>query len=352
MGDDPVLTTPVTETTGQTEAPDPMGEAYDRAMAEGVDDTEAQPTTNGRDDKGRFVANQKDVSATTATDQEVNQKTAPETPVKTAMPANWSADMADLWEGASEQQRERLGKWSQGLHERMSQQGRQLASYREVQSIMDDMRQTYADKFNGPDAMTPQAALQFLYSVQKDMDRNPVPTLLEIAQRYNALPELAQALGAGGNHAVDLQNTIRQLEARIASLASPARINDEISRAMTVRETEAGLNRFSSEKPFYADVEPVLPQFIEIAREQAPQAGPMDLLQAAYDMAVNAIPAVRQKAQDAAAKAAPVKPDVQRTAAAKKAASINVTSASTGKSRPMTEEETMGAAWDRAMSAA
>jgi len=211
------------------------------------------------------------------------------------------------------------------------------------------MVQTYPERFNGPEAMHPKDAVKFLYQVQKDMDTRPVETLLEIASRYDAVPALAKVLGLGGDQASQvqtLQGTIQQLEARIASMISPETINNHISRAMTEREVSSGLERFASEKPFFGDVQEVLPQFIEIARANAPEADPMHLLENAYDMAVNAMPAVRERAQ--AASRAAIQPDL-RAAAAKKAASINVKSTAAGKAKPRSEVEAMGDAYDRLM---
>lgn len=346
--------TPITPVqTSNESADEALGAIYDRVMSGG---DEAAPerveTTSSRDDRGRFVKQspaeaspqEGEVSGEEASASVSERQAAP-----VGLPANWRPDMADIWQALPADQRDRVGKWSQEVHARMSDMGRKVSAYADVQSVMDDMVQTYPERFSGPDAMKPTDAVKFLYQVQKDMDQRPVETLLEIAARYNAVPELAKALGMGGDSAAQvntLQNTIQQLEARIASLVSPETINNHISRAMTEREVLSGVERFKSEKPFFADVESVLPQFIDIARANEPEADPLQLLASAYDMAVNAIPAVREKAQ--AAQKAAVMPSA-RAAAAKKATSINVTSTAATKPKPRSQEEAMGDAWDRLM---
>lgn len=356
MAEAAVITNDTPLTPVESAAPsadDALGAIYDRVMAQGGEETsEAAPETAARDEKGRF-AKQPPAAASPQEGEASGEDAAasiserPAAPV--GLPTTWRQDMADIWEAVPEEHRERLGKWSQDINAKLSDMGRKVSAYSDVQSVLDDMVQTYPDRFNGPNAMKPTEAVKFLYQVQKDMDQRPVETLLEIATRYNAVPALAKALGMGGDQAAQvttLQSTIQQLEARIASLVSPETINSHITRAMSEREVASGVERFKSEKPFFAEVEAVLPQFIDIARANEPEADPLHLLASAYDMAVNAIPAVRQKVQ-AAQRAAAV-PD-QRAAAAKKAASINVKSTAAGKAKPRSQEEAMGDAYDRLM---
>jgi hypothetical protein len=329
---------------------DALGTAYDRAMSSGEPDTsEAAETVATRDEQGRFAKqNPAEASPQDGEAGEEAQAAVSDRPaIPAGLPATWRADMADIWEAVPEDKRERLGKWSQEVNAKLSDMGRKVSAYSDVQSVFDDMLQTYPDRFNGPDAMHPKDAVKFLYQVQKDMDARPVETILEVAARYNAIPELTKALGVSNDqNAQTFQGTIQQMEARIASLVSPETINNHISRAMSEREVTSSLERFASEKPFFGDVEGVLPQFINIARESEPEADPMRLLETAYDMAVNAIPAVREKAQ--AASRAAAMPDA-RAAAAKKAASINVKSTAAGKPKPRSEEEAMAEVWTRHM---
>lgn len=343
--------TPVTPVE-QSTPDEALGAIYDRVM---IDDDASEAESgiaSARDERGRFAkqvpaeASPQDGEAGEESAQtSVSERAAP----PAGLPPTWRSDMADIWEAVPETHRERLAQWSHDVNARMSDMGRKVSAYSDVQAVMDDMAQSYPERFSGPNAMKPTEAIRFLYQVQKDMDQRPVETILEVASRYDAVPALAQALGLGGDQGAQvstLQNTIQQLEARIASLVSPETINNHITRAMTEREVETSLKRFASEKPFFGEVENVLPQFIEIARGNEPEADPMHLLEAAYDMAVNALPAVREKAQ--AASRAAVQPDL-RAAAAKKAASINVKSTAAGKPKPRSQEEAMGDAYDRHM---
>lgn len=351
--------TPITPVQTETvSADESLGAIYDRVMSQGVDDapeadgaTETEAAT-ARDEKGRFVKQtpagaspQEGEASGEGASASISERQA--APV--GLPATWRQDMADIWEAVAPEHRERLGKWSQETYAKLSDMGRKVSAYSDVQSVFDDMVQSYPDRFNGPNAMKPTEAVKFLYQVQKDMDARPVETLLEIAARYNAVPDLAKALGLGNDQAAQvntLQNTIQQLEARIASIVSPDTINEHVSRALTEREVAAGVEKFAAEKPYYAEVENELPAFIEIARNKMPDANALEVLAAAYDMAVNAIPDVRQKVQ-AASKVASATDS--RANAAKKAASINVKSTAASKPKPRSQEEAMGDAYDRLM---
>lgn len=358
--------TPATETVSDAPAPDAsekaMGDVWDRLMSEGVTDEGGEPaetTGPARDAQGRFAKSEAEQVAD-ASPQAPGDASTDQTPghsdraPQATLPANLPPDMADVWQAIPEAHRDRMGKFLHGVHQKMSDQGRALAGFKDVQTVIDDMTQTYAHRFTGENAMRPADAIAFLYNVQKGMDTDPRGTFRAIAERYNLPIQFADevpAAGTEGQHIAQLQNTIAQLNAKISQLGSPDLINSQVTRAMSERETLQAVERFAKEKPFYSDVEAHLPQFIAIARETKPDASELDLLTEAYDMAVNAIPAVRQKAQAAAAKPAAPKPEDIRAAAAKRASSINVTSTSSGKPRPKTESEAMGEAWDRMMRA-
>jgi hypothetical protein len=76
---------------------------------------------------------------------------------------------------------------------------------------------------------------------------------------------------------------------------------------------------------------------------QGDGASAKDILDAAYDMAIHAIPALRAKVTAAAAPAT----DPRLTAAQMKAKSVNVVSRPSGQGRELSEREAMGAVWDK-----
>jgi hypothetical protein len=116
------------------------------------------------------------------------------------------------------------------------------------------------------------------------------------------------------------------------------------------RDVETQVSAFMQSKPHFADVQNDIPFFITRVKAANPNATAQEALEAAYDMAVNADPTVRQKVRaDEAQKATPGAVDTKRTDAAKKAASINVKPAVNGRTKDMTEDELLGSVYEQAM---
>lgn len=351
--------------TAVTTEADPDAElrsAYQRAMAAKDDEdtptaevSEEAPKGPVRDEKGRFVkAEQASEDASSPSEEAEGQQDVeqPESSDRAAppvgLPANWKPDLAEAWNAIPEQHREQVGKAWQELHVKMSDQGRQIAQLREFQPLVEHMQQAFPQKF-GPGGVPPVQGLAALVDAAYMLDHQPVQAIMQLATESGVLPQLAQALGAqGGGDVASLHQTIHELRRELAGIASPDRIQQQIDQAMSVREIASSVERFKAEKPFYADVEADLPKFIEIAWAKWPDASATEIHAKAYDMAVNADPAVREKAQAAARQAAAPKPD-PKAAAAKKAASINVTSTSTGKGAPMSEDDMLRQAYRRAI---
>lgn len=337
-----------------------LGDIYDRLMG----------NEKARDEGGRFVAKESaskpgadgadpdQPGAEVAGEQPLNSE-RPVQPV--ALPPNWPKDKADAFTAIPENLRAPVQEVLQGLHAKMSDQGRALSQYREIDPIIADMRQTYAHLFTGENAQTPATALSFLYNVQKGMDTDPMRTWWDVAERYNLIPQLAQRFTQAGQAPgatqaqapqPDPAALLKQVEQRFASMLSPERLEQQISSVMSKSQTQDSIIRFSQEKPMWAEVEATLPDFIKIAKAQQPDAAPMALLEAAYDMAIYANPATRAKVQSTAPQAVAAKADAERAAKARAANQINVKTTGNGKQRAKTEEEALGEAWDRAMSAA
>lgn len=199
-----------------------------------------------------------------------------------------------------------------------------------------------------------------LAAVQTALEKGPesaVSTIIEVAKSYNVLQQLAQVFGGQANDnqtVVGLQQKIANLEAQVAKAGSPDFIREQITSTMTERETEASVRTFIASdgvKDFWPDVEAKIPDFIRLVQADPANSGksPKEILETAYDMAINALPDVRVKVRAAEAKATVPVSDPKRTEAAKRAASINVPSNSSGKERLPTEDELLAAAFDRKM---
>lgn len=344
-----------------------MGDIFDRLTAE--------PEGEGgsrRGADGRFMATKSadHALADGAGPDQSGAEVAGEQPLDSerqlqpsALPPNWPKEKASAFEAIPENLRAPVAEVMHSLHAKMSDQGRALASYRELDPVFADMKANYPQHFSGDQPKTTAQVVNYLYSWQKAVDADPVKALLSIAENYGVIPQLVAHFTQAGQQgdpkqnqqqqsAQDIGALLKQIEQRVAAQMSPERLEQQITSVMSKSQTQESISRFAAEKPFWAEVEDHIPDFIRIAKGQQPDAAPMALLEAAYDMAVNAIPAVRSKVAAAAPAATAKQADEKRAAAAKAANQLNVKTASSGKQRARTDEEVYGEAWDKAMSAA
>ncbi|KTR05006.1 hypothetical protein NS365_13335 [Aureimonas ureilytica] len=263
-----------------------------------------------------------------------------------ALPPNWNG-MDEDWKKIPADVQAKIAARDTELHARMSEQGRQIGAFKPFVDVIEKNR----DLFEGRQmadgrAVTPTFAVDFLMGVQRQLDADPIGTLIQIADRYEArdmlvavltgqarLPPVPQPQASAGVKPADVQAMVRET----------------LDADQTARAAEEEISRLSKDKPLYASIaEADMVHFIRMARSKLGDAASNEaVFNRAYDMAVNADPDLRAKAA-AAAKPAAAAPDPRRTADARRAASVNVTSTSTGKSRNLTEDELLAQAFDDA----
>ena len=142
-----------------------------------------------------------------------------------------------------------------------------------------------------------------------------------------------------------LLDKIAGLERALQGVQSPALIEQVIEQ----RELQSELSRFAASKPLYAQVEADLPYFITKAKTQLGESvGRTAILDKAYELAVQADPALR--AQTQAAPAA-TNGNAAKAEAARRANGVNVTSTSTGKAKQPSLDDELGSIWDKARKA-
>ena len=274
--------------------------------------------------------------------------------VATPAPAHLPQTIKAHWDAMPEDARKAWAAHVTETDRKFGEQGKVLGQIKPFHEEMSAALAKYPEfKTLSPAEMAIGAAR--LAAVQIEMNKNPVGTLLSLAKQYNVDAQLAQIFS--GQEAkpadranADLVQKVTDLEAKLAKVSNPETIRGEISRTMSQKDAETVAKEFAAGKEYWADVEASLPMFIKHVLETSDQDRLMtETLAEAYDMAINANPAVRAKIRAAEAKAQAAQPDPKRTEAARKAASINVKSSANGKDRPVTEEEAMGSAYDRAM---
>ena len=347
----------------------PASVSEDQAMADIFDKLTAKDAAPSRDEGGRFkpkepagavpaVAADPDQPEAEASGNESSFSERQVQPV--ALPPNWPKDKADAFNAIPETARGPVQEVLQGLHAKMSDQGRALSAYRDFEPILADMKANYAQHFTGPEAKTPAQVVDYLYGWQKAIDQNPAAAILKMAENYGVMPQLVQHFTQAGQQGAqpaptpqfDPAAVLKQVEQRFMAQISPEKIEQQVSSVLEKTQTREAINRFAAERPHWSDVESTLPAFISMVKEQNPAASAMEVLETAYDMAVHANPATRAKVTAAAPAAAAKVADEKRAAAAKAANQLNVKTTSSGKTRQRSEDERLSEIWDRTTSAA
>lgn len=320
----------------------------DNGSARGEDGKFVSSAEEETGDEGPSAAEEAGTAAQEATEsgeQTGAQEEPPATPT-TPLPANWVGLDAEWGKIPAEVQEKIAGHQAQ-LHARMSDQGRQIAELRPLADITTRNR----DLFDGrkmPDgrAATAQTSIEALFAAQRGLEADPLGTLLEIADMYGVRQHLAQALGT--NPAPE-QPGVSRAELERISRAEAARVaNEALSEHQRDREGEELIGRLSKDKPLFQEIPSEAMIFhINNAKAQLGEAAsPEAVFNLAYDMAVHADPKLRAKI------AAPPKPqiptpDPRKAEGAKRAASVNLTSTSTGRGRQLTEDELLARTYDQ-----
>lgn len=257
------------------------------------------------------------------------------------IPATFDAAIQGIVEGLPDDKAEAILSFAEKQHQKLSELGRQASQSKEFKEIADRYPRYFADG-----GMSPAEAFSKLLEANAILDKDPVSGLMYIAKTYGVEHLLTPSSDKGDEaSSQSLVAKIKELELRLQEASSPSHIDQRISAVFQQNKTLDTVNRFSSEKPFWSDVEGVLPRFIEIAKETAGSDSTHEsILETAYDMAINALPNVRDKIAKSASPEADAAAS-RRAKEAQKAASINLKSSNPASRAPRTEDEALRQIW-------
>lgn len=271
------------------------------------------------------------------------------------LPANWQG-LDEVWAKVPPDARAAIAEHQIAQHKTLSDMGRKVAAYEPLNEVAAE----FAEYFNGNlrDAdgqpMHPADGVRYLANIQRQMDANPVETLLSIMDTYQARDKIAAALGvkAGDGTAPATDTTtallakIDRLEAAIRATNDPSKIEQVIDRRETQRQHEEEVSRLTSSKPLYSEIpEHRMVFFINEAWQTLGQdATKQQVFDHAYNAAVEASPTLRVKSQAATLAATDT---AAKAEAAKRGTSVNVTSTAQAKPRVKSEDEAMEEVWSK-----
>ncbi|MGY5793674.1 hypothetical protein ACXHXM_26030 len=314
---------------------------------------------NGADrENGRFASPKANAAEATeplegggGEDTKAGEPSTP--PADVPLPSSWRGKEA-LWEKIPADVRADLRTHQEELHKTLSQQGQTLSAYKPLSDVLTNYKEYFGGEMGN---YKPHEAVDYLFNLQRQMDKDPINTLMQIADTYELRPELQKLFGGapaaeGGsqNNEAALLAKIGQLENTIRQMGDPSRIDERISQRLNEErqfgEVDEVVSRVSKEMPLYEQIpEPDLVTFIHVAKAKLGSSASSEaVLKRAYDMAVHADPDLRAKAAALQAAAAN---DPDRVAAAKRANATNLRSTSTGRARELTQEEELGAVYDK-----
>ncbi|WP_312809345.1 hypothetical protein [Agrobacterium cavarae] len=336
--------------------PGVMDTTNDDADLEAIYDRASGDTSSSRDTNGRFKAAAADDAANGGANgpleggegEEAKAGDPSTPPAGVPLPSSWRGK-EDLWSKIPDDLKNDLRTHQEELHKTLSQQGQALSSYKPISDVIGK----YQDYFGGPRGnYKPHEAMDYLFDLQRQMDDDPINTLMQIADTYELRPTLQQmfAGGEGSDNTQALVQKISQLEGVIRSMGDPSRIDERINSRLSEdreqKEIDDLIGRTSKDMPLYDQIpEPDLVSFIHMAKQKLGETASKEaVLKRAYDMAIYADPDLRAKA---AALSGAADNDAHRIAAAKRANATNLRSTSTGKHRQLSEDEELGAVYDK-----
>lgn len=312
----------------QDEEPD-YGAVYDKAMSDGPAEAES--------DAVEAVKAPAEVEAEAA----LEAVEAP-TDVPVALRKHWQALPEDARDAVLSSQRE--------MSRKLSDMGRQVQGIAPIRDVLVEAAKSNPAIMNmRPDELARDVMELAQYSAA--FKAKPLETFISLAQKHGMTDALRQAFGGnaqGAQETAALQSEIRALKEQLSRAADPEFIREQVSAVTMQERVLSDVQAFASTQEHWGEVEAFMPDVIPLVKKAMPEASGKDVLAKAYEIALQTYrPDLKAKAQAAVEAAA--QPDPERTQAALKAKSINVTGRTTGKPREMTEEEIYSAAYDRAV---
>lgn len=320
--------------TEVTEAEPDYGAVYDKLTAE--EPVEALKEAESEPEK--------------AAEAPAEVETAPEaSPASAAPPSILPEGIKKHWNAIPEEAREAFTRSQTEMSRANAEMGRLVRGLEPIRSVLTDAVKELPALAN----MKPEEVAQDVMRLAKisaDFNARPLETFLALAKEKNMTDALRQALGGQAQSAQEtasLQNEIRALKQQLARAADPEFIRQQVSAVTTQERVLSEVQAFAAKQEHWAEVEPLLPQFIPAIREAMPGASEKDVLERAYETALQLKRPDLKAPAKAAVEAAP-QPDPERTQAAIQAKSVNVPARTSGKPRELTEEEAYSAVYDRA----
>ena len=275
-------------------------------------------------------------------DDEAKDEAKPES----VPPKHLPRGVKEHWNDIPEAAREDFVKAQREMGDRLAEQGRQMQGIAPIRDALVEIVKETPELAN----MKPEQVISEIQTFRKEVlgpfQQNPVQTILKVAQEQGFADQLAAALqgqapSQEANTIRQLTQTVQGLQKQLQQVASPEYVQQHVERYTSQTTAAQAVEKFASEAEHWADVEDTMPAAISYVQSRNPGLPMTDILAKAYDLEVQAI----GKASPKPAAEAPAPVDPKDTEKALKAKSVNVSSRSSGKPKPLTEDQALEQVW-------
>lgn len=273
---------------------DALSDVWDKAQDTGEEDASPSVAAPLRDEHGRFASTNPAPPITDPTPATAVPETDPSVqPVQTApvhqAPPSWSGEQkAQTWAKLPPDAQEYILQRESEAHRAITQQGQRLKQY----EPFDQLVQANRDHFER-NRISPAESFQTLLAAQSALETDPVNGLVQIGLSYGI--DLRPLLGLEGglpNGGADpmvrtLQARLQQLEGQVSQQTRAQAEAAERAAETERTELQKTIETFSKDKPHFETVKPTMAALL--------RSGQAETLDAAYDMAIHAVPSIRSR---------------------------------------------------------
>lgn len=294
---------------------------------------------------------------------------APPAPVA-GFPQTWDATYKDHWTKVPAEVQKFIAEREQKTSQTLNRQQQALRYYEPIGGVLSTMNQL------GVKPGTEAQMIQNWMQADRFLSENPPEALKWLAQQFNV--DLNQLAGVPKQEAQ--QNPIddlfkdprfdvvkQELDATRAELRALKQQQQQVVGNLTAREQyevaqqkqsiESELAKFSSDKPYYGQVERRMAVEVTLLKQEEPGLSMRELLDKAYDRAIYATPNIRQQVLAEQQKTAAEKAQKEaaaKAAQAKKISSMNVRTGASASTPtfdgPALDREKLSALYDQIVS--
>lgn len=364
---EPKTDTPVAEPEKAASLDDTLSAAYDKIISQ----PERWPNGQFKSDANAPTeAKAPEVKAegdTKSPDQPVEAAAEPAKPV-IEPPISWSGDMKAKFASLPPEVQQYVAQRDKESHDAISRFGQERKSleekvknYEPIDQLVEARKAEFARR-----GVTPAQAFSVLLDAQARLDSDPWGGLVQIAKTYgidlqSLIPGQTGQTQYGGNQTspevIALRNELGQIKSYLTEQQKRDFDAQEARKKADAEATEKStaalasqIAEFSKDKSHFKDVEDDVANLIPAIRAKNPNDKPLDILAKAYDAAIWANPAVRERILADQRKADEEKrraESVKKATDAKKSAAVNVKSGTAGKTTPRSWTDTLESEADR-----